>query len=161
MAETSFIGVFDNENDLIAKIDELKLKGYSDDNLYVLARRDTDITMVKARTGVEIERPDGGSWWDRFTSLFSGEEPVRGALGNMGLDPIQAENYYKLLEGGSMLLYVDQGEYGQRISGNGGAASLDGAGTDPNLGANLQQPENQIEFPTENPSAGIPPGKRI
>ncbi|MFS0574641.1 general stress protein [Sporosarcina sp. 179-K 3D1 HS] len=157
MAETSFIGVFDNENDLIAKIDELKLKGYTEENIYIITRDNTDITMVKARTGAEIERT-GGSWWDRFTSFLSGEEPVQKALGQMGLDPIEAENYYKLLEGGAMLLFVDHGEYGQRIRSNDDVSSLDGAGTDPNLGANLQQPENQMDIP---PIEGIPPGKRI
>lgn len=134
----------------------MKLKGYTDEQIYVIAKDDTDITMVKARTGAEIERTEG-SWWDHFTAFLSGETPVRETLGTMGLDPIQADNYYKMLKNGSMLLFVEQDEVGHSIKGNDAAIHLNGAGTDPNLGANLQQPEYQIE----NPAGGIFPSKRM
>lgn len=110
MENKTFIGVYYSETELITKIDNLKMQGYTEDDIYVIAKDKDDISMVRGRTGADVQTT-GGSWMDRFMAFIAGEEPVRGAFRNMGLSDAEADRYYTEVENGGFLLYVDR-EYG-------------------------------------------------
>lgn len=129
--DKKFIGVFDNQTEVINKIEELKAQGYDDTDIYAVAKDADYVSMVRGRTGVEVESAAaGGSWMDKFMAFLSGEDEVRGGLRNMGLDDAEANRYYNDIEAGKILLYVDK-DYDQLYRDR---ALTNEA--DPNLGAN-------------------------
>jgi len=114
MENKNFIGVYHNETDLLAKIDELKANGYAEDDMYITVKDKDAVSMVRGRTNAEIETA-GGSWGDRFMSFLSGVDPIREGFRNMGLTDAEADRYYNDVENGGMVLYVDrdyQNRYG-------------------------------------------------
>lgn len=119
METKTFIGVYHSETELIAEIDNLKTRGYTEDDIYVIAKDKDDISMVRGRTGADVQTAEG-SWMDRFMAFLSGEEPIRGAFRNMGVSDAEADRYYTEVENGGMLLYVDReysGLYGEGRTG--------------------------------------------
>jgi uncharacterized protein (TIGR02271 family) len=118
-----FIGVFDTQEEAIKKIDDLKLQGYGESDIYAVAKDADDISMVRGRTGAEVEGTDAdsGSWLDKFMSFLTGEDEVRGGMQNMGLTDEEADRYYSDIQAGKILLYVDKDYdqfYGDRTLGN-------------------------------------------
>ncbi|RYI26480.1 YsnF/AvaK domain-containing protein [Bacillus infantis] len=118
-----FIGVFDTQEEAIKKIDDLKLQGYGESDIYAVAKDADDISMVRGRTGAEVEGTDadGGSWLDKFMSFLTGEDEVRGGMQNMGLTDAEADRYYSDIQAGKILLYVDKDYdqyYGDRTLAN-------------------------------------------
>ncbi|WP_050180439.1 YsnF/AvaK domain-containing protein [Domibacillus robiginosus] len=140
MENKNFIGVYHNETDLLAKIDELKANGYSEQDMYITVKDKDAVSMVRGRTDAEIETA-GGSWGDRFMSFLSGVDPIRESFRNMGLSDAESDRYYSEIENGGMLLYVDR-DYGERYGSsydpsstvglaNGNRADLDGENLEP------------------------------
>jgi uncharacterized protein (TIGR02271 family) len=101
------IGVFQNETELISKINELTLNGYSEDDMYVISKDNDAISMLRGRTDVEVQLASR-SWNDRFKSFLTGEDPVRENFRRIGLTDAKSERYYHEVENGGYLLYVDQ-----------------------------------------------------
>ncbi len=64
MENKTFIGVYHSETELIAEIDNLKTHGYTEDDIYVIAKDKDDISMVRGRTGADVQTA-GDSWMDR------------------------------------------------------------------------------------------------
>lgn len=115
MNNKKFIGTFHTEEETIRKIQELKSQGYDAEDIYAVARDEHDISMVRGRTDVDVQAAEG-SWIDRFMAFLSGEEPVRGALRNMGLTEAECDRYYNEIDNGAILLYVDK-DYGNLYAG--------------------------------------------
>ncbi|KMY53031.1 hypothetical protein AC623_02685 [Bacillus sp. FJAT-27231] len=129
--DKKFIGVFDNQAEVIDKIEQLKLEGYAEADIYAVAKDADNISMVRGRTGVEVESADtGASWMDKFMAFLSGEDEVRGGLRNMGLNDMEVDRYCNDINNGKILLYVDR-EYDQLYRNR----TLTNE-ADPNLGAN-------------------------
>jgi uncharacterized protein (TIGR02271 family) len=101
------IGVFQSEAELIAKINELTLNGYSEDDMYVITKDHDGISMLRRRTDVEVQSASR-SWNDRFKAFLTGEDPVRENFRKIGLTDVESESYYREVENGGYLLYVDQ-----------------------------------------------------
>lgn len=146
MENKTFIGVYHNESELLSKINELKTQGYRENDIYVTAKNEDDLSMVRGRAEVQSA---GGSLMDRFMAFLSGDEPVRGAFRNMGLSDEEADRYYQEVQNGGFLLYVDR-EYGSLYSSydvnqtDAPADPIASAGlTDLNLGGNLHSPEDE------------------
>ncbi|GKV69295.1 hypothetical protein NCCP2716_17930 [Sporosarcina sp. NCCP-2716] len=144
-----FVGTYHTEDELYAKIKELKASGTPDDNIYVIAKDDRDVQMVRSRTDAEVKTTDG-NWMDKFMNFMSGENHVHHMLGDLGLSEAEKERYTRELENGGMVLYVDEGEagelhrkntgrYGTSAGVAGGVTGTDAA-SDPNLGANIFAP---------------------
>ncbi|WP_158232484.1 general stress protein [Sporosarcina sp. P13] len=104
----TFIGVFYNDSDLLDKIEELKLSGYLDDNIYVIAKNETDITMLRSRTAADVHAAYD-SWADRFMGFLTGENHIKQMMYGVGMDDEQINRYYEDVQHGGMLLYVDEG----------------------------------------------------
>ncbi|AXH98340.1 hypothetical protein DV702_00640 [Sporosarcina sp. PTS2304] len=104
----TFIGVFYNDSDLLDKIEELKLTGYLDDNIYVIAKNETDIAMLRSRTAADVHAAYD-SWTDRFMGFLTGENHIKQMMYGVGMDDEQVNRYYEEVQHGGMLLYVDEG----------------------------------------------------
>lgn len=101
------MGTFDTESEVLRKIEELKEQGISEDHMYVMAHDKEQLSMVRGRTDVDYKSAEGG-WMDKFMGFLSGNEPVREAFSGMGVDEQEADRYYRDVQNGKILLFVDQ-----------------------------------------------------
>lgn len=132
--EKRFVGTFQTETELITKVQELKATGVSDDNIYVIAKDDHDLHMLRSRTDAEVKTPEG-SWMDKFMNFISGEDHIYNLLSDTGLSEAEKDRYTREIHDGAMLLYVDEGEVDTyRRENNARYASNDSA-NDANLQA--------------------------
>lgn len=104
----TFIGVYYNDADLLDKINELKEFGYLDDNIYVIAKNETDVTMLRSRTGADVYSAYD-TWTDRFMGFLTGENHIKQMMFGIGMDTEQVDRYYEEVQHGGMMLYVDEG----------------------------------------------------
>lgn len=133
MADKKFVGTFQTESQVLNKIDDLKVQGYSEDDIYVVTNDADSLSIVRGRTDVDLESVKG-SWMDRFMAFLNGDEPVQAAFTDMGFTEEESSRYYTEVKNGNILMYVDQDDRhfihereSDFISGN----------PDPNLGSNL------------------------
>ncbi|WP_301109055.1 general stress protein [Sporosarcina sp.] len=104
----TFIGVYYDNSDLLDKIEELKLTGYLDDNIYVIAKNEVDVSILRSQTAADVHSAFE-SWTDRFIGLMSGENKVRQMMHDVGIAEEEITRYYEEVQHGGMLLYVDEG----------------------------------------------------
>jgi uncharacterized protein (TIGR02271 family) len=116
MANNKFMGTFETESEVLRKIEELKNQGVSEDHMYVMAHDKEQLSMVRGRTDVDYKSAEGG-WMDKFMGFLSGNEPVREAFSGMGVDEQEADSYYRDVQNGKILLFVDQ-EIGSNYDAN-------------------------------------------
>ena len=135
----NYVDTFQTEQEVLRKIEELKLEGYAEDDMYVMARDKDELMLVRGRTDVDLESSEG-NWMDKFKAFVTGDSPVREAFNRMGLEREAAERYYDDVRNGAILLYAD--------SDFGGAATADPNYIDENIapptGLEDNQPENKI-----------------
>ena len=114
-----FIEVFDVQAEVLSKISELKTQGYREDDMYVIADNDDQLSMVQGQTDVNVDSQstgDGnGDWADKFKSLFTGEDSTKGAFDRMNLSESESDQYHQQLKNGKILLYVDS-DYGSTFN---------------------------------------------
>lgn len=133
MTEKKFIGTFQSEHEVLDKIDGLKIQGFSEDDIYVVTNDAESLSMVQARTDVDL-RSSEGSWIDRFKAFITGDEPVLAAFTNMGFTEEESSRYYNVIKQGGILLYVDR-DYDHAVHNvDMGVVNED---LDANLGSNL------------------------
>ena len=115
MANKKYIGSFRTEQEVLDKINELKLEGYVENDIYVVTNDKDSLSIVRGHTDVDLSTVDG-NWLDKFMAFMSGDEPVRAAFLNMGFTDEESERYYSEVKSGSILLYVDK-DYGTIYDG--------------------------------------------
>lgn len=135
MATKRYMGMYFDETELVHRMDELKREGWPEDHIYVVVKDEDQLTMVRSRTDAEIKSADD-SWWDRFMGFISGEDHVHRMVDGLDFGPAETEQYYREIDQGGMLLYVDQGQASQRFMKNTDYYGVNRNGTDVNLGAN-------------------------
>lgn len=119
------IGTFDVQAEVIHEISELKAQGYKEEDMYVVALNGQQLQMVQGQTDVHLNT-DEGDFMDKFKSFISGEDPTKDAFKQMGLSDSEADEYYKQIQNGKIVLYVDS-EYGMNYQNfDAAAASLVG-----------------------------------
>lgn len=133
------IGTFDVQAEVIHEIGELKAQGYKEEDMYVVALNGQQLQMVQGQTDVHLNT-DEGDFMDKFKSFISGEDPTKDALIQMGLSESEANDYYKEIQSGKIVLYVDS-EYGMNYQNFDAAAA--------SLSANRQTENNSQK--TETP----------
>ncbi len=120
------IGTFDVQAEVIHEIGELKTQGYREQDMYVIALNGQQLQMVQGQTDVHLNT-DEGDFMDKFKSFISGEDPTKDALIQMGLSEAEAEEYYKQIQSGKIVLYIDS-EYGMNYQNfDAAAATLTGS----------------------------------
>ena len=92
MAPKTFVGLFDTEQALLAAVEELDEKGIDPENMYVIARNEEDVDMLRRRTGEDIQSAPS-NWLDRFIGYVSGENHVRSMLVEVGFDEADLRRY--------------------------------------------------------------------
>ncbi len=107
MTNNRFMGTFNTESEVLRKIEELKNQGISEDHMYVMAHDKEQLSMVRGRTDVDYKSSEGG-WMDKFMGFLSGNESVHEAFSGMGIDDKEADGYYRDVQNGKILLFVDQ-----------------------------------------------------
>lgn len=107
MADKKFVGSFQTEQEVIDKINELKLEGYTEDDIYVVTNHKESLSIVRGQTNVDLESVEG-NWLDKFKAFLTGDEPVRAAFSQMGFTDEDSERYYSIVKNGGILLYVDK-----------------------------------------------------
>ena len=132
MADKRIVGTFQSEYEVLNKIDELKVEGYSEEDIYVVTNDEDSLSIVRGQTDVDLKSAEA-NWLDKFIAFLSGDEPVRAVFSDIGLTEEESSRYYNEVKNGGILLYVDQ-DYG-RPSEERQNEFLDSY-VDPNLGAN-------------------------
>lgn len=107
MADKKFIGSFLTEQEVLDKINELKLEGYVEHDIYVVTNHQESLSIVRGQTEVELESVEG-NWLDKFKAFLTGDEPVRAAFSQMGFSDEDSHRYYSEVKSGGILLYVDK-----------------------------------------------------
>ena len=112
MSDRKMIGLFDHEQEVIAKIDELTAAGEAEKNIHVVAKRDGEISALRDHTDVNAESGVRDvNWLDRVKAFLHGSDRIRDELRNMGLSDAEAEEHYAAIDAGKILLYVDRHSY--------------------------------------------------
>ncbi|WP_411748000.1 general stress protein, partial [Psychrobacillus psychrotolerans] len=93
MANKKYIGSFRTEQEVIDKINELKLEGYVEEDIYVVSNDKESLSIVRGQTDVDLSTVEG-NWLDKFMAFMSGDEPVRAAFLNMGFTDEESDRYY-------------------------------------------------------------------
>ncbi|QTD41016.1 general stress protein [Sporosarcina sp. Te-1] len=106
MEDKTFIGLYDNLNELSSEINELEHKGIDPARIYVIAKEESAVSVLRHRTSEEI-KSEPSSWFDRFIGFLSGEDPVETMLVEAGFDSAEAKRYYQEVENGKYVLYID------------------------------------------------------
>lgn len=106
MTPKTFVGLYDTEPALLAAIEELDAKGIDPENMYVIARNEEDVDMLRRRTSEDIQSVPS-NWLDRFIGYISGENHVRSMLVEVGFDEADLRRYEAEIKQGKWLLYVD------------------------------------------------------
>ncbi|MFS0689255.1 general stress protein [Sporosarcina sp. 179-K 8C2 HS] len=106
MTQKTFVGLYDTEEALLAAVEELDEKGIAPENMYVIARNEEDVDLLRRRTAEEIQSAPS-NWLDRFIGYISGENHVRSMLVEVGFDEVDLRRYESEIKQGKWLLYVD------------------------------------------------------
>lgn len=133
MSNKKYIGNFKSEHEVLDKIDEMRVQGFSEDDMYIVTNDADSLSMVQGRTDVDLQSSEG-NWMDRFKAFMSGDEPVKAAFTNMGFSSEETERYYNEVKRGGILLYVDR-EYNHSTTQY--DAGLESNQLDENFGSNL------------------------
>ena len=104
------IEVYDNQAEVLSRIQVLKDLGYEERDMYIIANDDEDFSMLRGFTDVIIKEDDD-SLWDKFKSFLQGEDSVIDAFHRMGLGEGDREFYYDQVKEGKIVLYVNK-DYG-------------------------------------------------
>ena len=106
MKEKTFIGLYDNVDEMTAKINELDHKGIDPSRIFVIAKEETAVSALRRRTFEEIQS-EPSSWFDQFIGFLSGEDRIETMLVEAGFDSSEAKRYYEQVKMGKYVVYVD------------------------------------------------------
>lgn len=104
------IEIYDNQADVLNRIQVLKELGYAEEDMYIIADDEDDFSMLRGFTDVIIKEDDD-SLWDRFKSFLKGEDSIIDAFHRMGLDEEDRDFYHEQVRDGKIILYVNK-DYG-------------------------------------------------
>ncbi|MCC5892286.1 general stress protein [Exiguobacterium sp.] len=108
MSEKRFISMFDTQQSALGKVEELRAKGYKDSDIYVVAKHEDNVSILRRQTDVHTEASHDTGWFDKVRAFLSGHEDVHSGLRNMGLSEEEVKRHYRDVEDGKILIYVDE-----------------------------------------------------
>ncbi|GKV56880.1 hypothetical protein NCCP2222_28270 [Sporosarcina sp. NCCP-2222] len=106
MKEKTFIGLYDNIDEMTSKINELAHKGIDPSRICVISKDETTVSALRHRTSEEIQS-EPSSWFDQFIGFLSGEDRIETMLVEAGFDSSEAKQYYEEVAMGKYVVYVD------------------------------------------------------
>lgn len=104
---TTLIQSYDVQAEVLHKITELKAQGFKEEDMYVIAKYDDQLSMVQGQTNVHLEAQEDENIMSKFKAFISGEDSTRHAFTQMGLGSSEADDYYQQVENGKLVLYVN------------------------------------------------------
>lgn len=104
------IEIYDNQENVLQRIQVLKELGYEEEDMYIIASEDEDFSMLRGFTDVIIKEDDD-SILDKFKSFLKGEDSIIDAFHRMGLGEGDREFYYDQVKEGKIVLFVNK-DYG-------------------------------------------------
>ncbi|RHB50004.1 general stress protein [Exiguobacterium sp. AM39-5BH] len=108
MSEKRFISMYDTQDAALGKVEELRAKGYKDSDIYVVAKHEDNVSILRRQTDVHTEASHHTGWFDKVRAFLSGHEDVHAGLRNMGLSEDEVSRHYSDVEAGKILIYVDE-----------------------------------------------------
>ena len=102
-----FIETYDTQEEVLQKIEELKKDGYLEKDMYIMGKSSDQLSLLKGKSDVEVHSSES-SWADRFATFLTGDQKVHQAFQSMGIDENESEHYYRDVQEGKLLLYVDK-----------------------------------------------------
>ncbi|WP_214762592.1 general stress protein [Exiguobacterium sp. s146] len=108
MSEKRFISMYDTQDAALGKVEELRAKGYKDSDIYVVAKHEDNISILRRQTDVHTEASHHTGFFDKVRAFLSGHEDVHAGLRNMGLSEDEVNRHYSDVEAGKILIYVDE-----------------------------------------------------
>lgn len=102
------VEIYDDQEDVAIRIEELKLNGYHDTDMYVVAKGEHRIDNLKGRleTLADEKLAADKTLWDKFRNLVGAEEEFQTAFDRLGMDDHNTEIYSDALETGKILLII-------------------------------------------------------
>ncbi|RLQ90437.1 general stress protein [Planomicrobium sp. Y74] len=136
-----FIETYETEDELIQQVEKLKDEGYSESDMYIMAKKDGQLSVVKGQTNIDAHAEEG-DLLDRFTSFLTDNNQMELAFENMQLSEHEADIYHKEVEEGKLLLYVNK-DYEARFNEVGGDSFRLGEKEKTELQNRKKQSENE------------------
>lgn len=99
------IETFQNENDVIVRVNELKSKGIQENKVTVITDKKPETSILADRLSVNYKEAKG-SFGDKVSALFSGYDPEEKALEDLNLNQKETDRYVDELKSGKILLFV-------------------------------------------------------
>ncbi len=107
MANDYFIETFDNEENILKKIDDLKKQGMTEDNLYVAVQDKSQLSILTDETNSEYTSEGNGAKGN-LTNFLSGDSSLEKALNDIGIDEHVIHSYVQDVKEGKILLFSDK-----------------------------------------------------
>ncbi|RAZ79537.1 general stress protein [Planococcus halotolerans] len=98
-----------SQEEMEQRIEQLKMHGYSENDIHVLAR-DKDV-FDSYESQSNVDKQEAESFSSKFKSFFSGEDTVQSQLRDLDLDQSSIDRYSEDIKKGAILLYTDGDSY--------------------------------------------------
>ncbi|WP_214890658.1 DUF2382 domain-containing protein [Exiguobacterium sp. s142] len=106
MDNKRYVGTYYQESELVSKIDELRAAGHSEDDLYVVVKDKSNLSMVRGETDAEVKETKA-SWLDRFFGVADGGDEVRHTFDKLGFSEEETARHHQDIEKGGFVLLLD------------------------------------------------------
>jgi uncharacterized protein (TIGR02271 family) len=161
--ENTFLGVFDTQAEVLSKVQELKAQGYREEDMYVVGQTEDHFSMVQNQTDVHTDTTgteENQGFMGKFMSALAGETSSMEAFNGMGLDRDQSDEYYRQVQNGKLVLYVDSdyGESYQRYSDSYSGSSAFTRDADANTGSTFGSASGTSDSGTFGATSGTSGG---
>lgn len=117
------IETFQNENDVIVRVNELKSKGIQENKVTVITDKKPESSILADRLSVNYKEAKG-SFGDKVSALFSGDDPEEKVLEDLNLNQKETDRYVDELKSGKILLFVHPSAQ-QKSQANSSATNID------------------------------------
>lgn len=111
MSNRRFVDTYKDEAALVSKIEQLSQDGYDEKDLYVVAKNEDNVSLVKRNTDAKIEEASA-SWMQKFAGVAEGEQEVKRALLDLGLADDDVNRAYGDILNGGYALILDEPDTG-------------------------------------------------
>lgn len=93
---------------VLDRIDQLKKLDYEEDDMYIIVNNSEDYDIEELEEITDVKVKDEETTLDVLKNLITGEESLLDIFDDLNLDEEDRAFYYKSLENGDILLYVDR-----------------------------------------------------
>jgi hypothetical protein len=109
------VEIFDTQDEVLRRVCELKEQGISEKDMYLVAKREDDINVLRRNTDVEVNRAEIGSsdrseergFFAKFKDAITGRKRVGSAFNRMNICEEDRQRYQEEVNRGKIMLYVD------------------------------------------------------